>query len=367
MGALDFEESNDDSDTEEDTGLRWNNDEAVVSLWGNNNSDTDDCGGSGDNAGRSDAGAAVTANDSDDGNGAGDADADGDNGACDAAASDFDDAGDATANAADSSASDGAHDTEAGASDDVNDAGSSAADADSDAGDVANDADVGDVGDVGSDARNDADAGAGDATNDAKRDTGDPANDADACDAESDPRIEADAADGDATNDAKGDNRDAPNGCDDNCGDTAPNDTDADIEEVDNNMTWFSLGEVSVVGSKVVGLAASVSTTNCLDDAWIPDVWSCLGEVTSVSNAVLFVSLKRVVEILKFVWCTMLRLFVDAVKNGLVLLGDIARLFKIYSIPLHSSLWITNTFPTGQTKLANVFSGNSVSLTAMKE
>lgn len=351
MGALDFEESNDDSDTEEDTGLRWNNDEAVVSLWGNNNSDTDDCGGSGDNAGRSDAGAAVTANDSDDGNGAGDA-----------AASDFDDAGDATANAADSSASDGAHDTEAGASDDVNDAGSSAADADSDAGDVANDADVGDVGNVGSDARNDADAGAGDATNDAKRDTGDPANDA-----ESDPRIEADAADGDATNDAKGDNRDAPNGCDDNCGDTAPNDTDADIEEVDNNMTWFSLGEVSVVGSKVVGLAASVSTTNCLDDAWIPDVWSCLGEVTSVSNAVLFVSLKRVVEILKFVWCTMLRLFVDAVKNGLVLLGDIVRLFKIYSIPLHSSLWITNTFPTGQTKLANVFSGNSVSLTAIKE
>ena len=79
----------------------------------------------------------------------------------------------------------------------------------------------------------------------------------------------------------------------------------------------------------------------------------------------LLVSLTCVVEILKFVWYT--RLFVDAVKFALVLLGDIVRFFKIYSVPLHSRLWITNTSPTGQTKLANAFSGNSVSLTVIKE
>ena len=87
--------------------------------------------------------------------------------------------------------------------------------------------------------------------------------------------------------------------------------------------------------------------------------------VTSVTIAVLLVSVTCVAGILTFVWYA--RLFVDVVKNALVLLDDKVRFFKIYSIPLHSRLWITNTSPTGQTKLANVFSGNSVSLTAIKE
>lgn len=79
----------------------------------------------------------------------------------------------------------------------------------------------------------------------------------------------------------------------------------------------------------------------------------------------LLVSLTCVVEILMFVWYA--RLLIDAVRNSLVLLGDIVRFFKIYSIPLHSALWITNTSPTGQRKLATVFSGNSDSLTAITE
>ena len=87
--------------------------------------------------------------------------------------------------------------------------------------------------------------------------------------------------------------------------------------------------------------------------------------VTSVRITVLLVSLTCVAEILMFVWYA--RLLVDVVRISLMLLGDIVRFFKIYSIPLHSALWITNTSPTGQIKLANVFSGNSVSLTAIKE
>ena len=64
---------------------------------------------------------------------------------------------------------------------------------------------------------------------------------------------------------------------------------------------------------------------------------------------------------------TMLRFVVVAVKCGMVLYGDIVRLFKIYSTPRHSSLWTTNTFPTGQVKRAIVSSGRTLSLTAIKE
>ena len=91
-----------------------------------------------------------------------------------------------------------------------------------------------------------------------------------------------------------------------------------------------------------------------------------MGVVISVSiAATLLVSLTCVAEILTFVWYA--RLFVDAVESALVWLGDIVRFFKIYSTPLHWRWWTTNTSPTGQRKLTAVFSGNSVSFTAIKE
>jgi len=335
LNTLEFEEFNDDCNTEENTILGWKNDEAVieddvVSFWGNDISGTDDCGGSDDNAGRSDAGAAVTVNDLDDdlghtvtndtGTDTDDADADDNNSDFDAIASDSDDVGDATTEDADLSTGDGAND------------------ADFDAGDVANDPSVG-IGNVANDADVFDDSGSdaeADAANDAKGDTGDAANEGD---------------DDDDDNDR---------------GASSSDDADADTTKLDNIATWLSLGEeVTVVGNKVPGLVTSDSATKCIDSAWIPDVWSWLGVVTPASTAVLLLSLTCVAEILTFVWYA--RLFVDAVKNALVLWDDIVRFFKIYSIPLHSRLWITNTSPTGQTKLAYVFSGNSVSLTAIKE
>lgn len=330
MNTLELEEFNDDCITEEDTILRWKNDEAVieddfVSFGGSNVSGTDDCDGSDDNAGRSDVGAALTVDDWDDDFGhtvtldtdtdAGDDDDD-NNWNFDAVASDSDDVRDTTANDADLITGDGVNDAEF-------DVGDVANDADVGPGNVANDADVFD------DSGSDADAGVGHAANGAEGDTGDAANEGD----------------------------------DDDRGATSPNDADSDSTKLDNITTWFSLEEeVSVVGNRVWRLVACDSI-NWVDGAWIPDVWSWLG-VTSVSIAVLLVSVVRVAEIKAFVWYA--TLFVDVVRNASVLLDDKVRLFKIYSIALHSRWWTTNTSPTGQTKLANEFSGNSVSFTAIK-
>lgn len=228
MNTLEFEEFNDDCDTEEDTSLRWNNDEAVIED---------------DNPGRSDAGSAVTVDDSDDGIGqtvtndtdGGDTDTDDNNSDFDAIVSDSDDVGDASASDPDTRAGDGANDADVGTCS------------------VANDADIFD--DSGSDANGDADAG-------------------------------------DVASDGKGDTGDAINECDDDCEDTSLNDADADTTKRDNITIWLRLGEdVSVVGNIVSGLFASDSVTNCIDDAWIPDAWSWMGVVTSVRVAVLFVSL----------------------------------------------------------------------------
>lgn len=143
MNTLELEEFNDDCDTEEDTSLRWNNDEVVIED---------------DNPGRSDARSAVTVDDSDDGIGhtvTNDTDG-GDNSDFDAVVSDSDDVGDTSASDPDTRAGDNANDADVGTC-------------------VANDADIFD--DSGNDASSDADAG--DVASDGKGDTGDAVNECD--------------------------------------------------------------------------------------------------------------------------------------------------------------------------------------------
>lgn len=162
---------------------------------------------------------------------------------------------------------------------------------DTDGGDNNSDFDaiVSDSDDVGDVSASDPDTRAGDGANDADDGTCSVANDADIFD-DSDSDANSDADADDVASDGKGGG--ATNECDDDCEDTSLNDADADTTKLDNNTTWLRLGEeVSVVGNKVSGLLANDSVTNCIDDAWIPDVWSWMGVVTSVGVAVLFVSL----------------------------------------------------------------------------
>ena len=275
----------------------------------------------------------------------------------DAIASDSDGVGDATANDADSRAGDGADG------------------ADFDAGDADNNSDldaiVSDSDDVGDAIANDADPSAGDGADGADFDAGDVANDAGVGTGSVNVFDDSDSDLYGCAGNTEGDTGDATKESDDDDDDddrsaTSPNDGDADTAKLDNMMTCLGLGEeFSVVGNKVSRLVANDSATNCIDDARTTDVGCWLGVVSSVCITVLLVSLTCVAEILMFVRYA--RLFVAAVRNSLVLLGDMVRFFKIYSIPLHSALWITNTSPAGQINLATVFSGNSVSLTAIIE
>ncbi len=317
---MDIEEFNDDSDTLEGTAVRWNDDDIdndgnIVSFWGSNKDDTVAFGG-GDVSGDigCDASGGGTDNDvdddkvgdaADDDNNTGAEDAD-DGGVGDAAPNDADnvDAGDGCGDAA-------ANDVDAAA---ACDADSGACDAD-----VGAPADV-DNDDAFSDA-NGAEAGVVVAANDAASDDGAP-DDAD----DAPNEAEADAVDTAAAN----------NVVDSACG-VAPKDADVGAGDTSNDD--------DDPGDTAAGNDADA--TDELDD---------IG-VIAMGNRV------------AFVWSTVLKLLGDALVSGMVLWLDgaiIVRFFKIYSTPCHSSLWITNTFPTGQVKLATVSSGIKVSLTVIK-
>lgn len=325
-----IDEFNDNRDVFEDALSRWNDEDAVndgniVPFWGNDafalvisvGVDNDN-GGSDNTVPDTDARAWVAEDDN--GNGAGDAAVDDTNsvvvgfGNADAGAdvdadagTDADADGDANPDAGDAVAANNAD------ADDITD--SAASDGDSGAGDDLNNAEADGC------VPNDVDVVARDSFN-----VVDDASDITANDAEADDSGPNDAEndEGDGSNEVCTGAGDTPND-DDDVADTAPDADEVGSDELHN--TRLISGEVIAAGNTEVALIPSDLTAT-------------------------------------FVLGTVLRLFVDVIKFVMVLFGDIVRFFKIYSIPLHSILWTTNTFPTGQTKFATVSSGNTVSLTA---
>ena len=128
--------------------------------------------------------------------------------------------------------------------------------------------------------------------------------------------------------------------------DDAAKDSDPEVEE-----------ELIIMVNKLGVVAVFFWVTSAVDDMWTPDASSDVLATTCVCNTFL---------LLLLVDHIMLKLLVEVATSGMVLFGaDIFRLLSIYSIPSHSNLWATNTFPFGQTKLPIWCSFISVTLTAI--